>query len=291
VPLKARALGVLPFLLLREALARSRAERTPEPMVMDEPDSVAQFHVSGGVDGLNTPVYELNARAASRLTPAGGTVLDLGSGSGQYLAHLARRRPDLHIVGIDLSEPMLATGREMLAREGLAARVTLQRGDITDLEDVVPHSVDLVSCVFALHHLPDEDALGACLGEIARVRRRTGCAVLIFDFARLRHPRSYTTFFSLLPEQGPVLTRDALASERAAFSVDELRRGLVEAELADLSDARTRPFRAYQLHWCARGTGIPDGQSNWIDLPLPKAVRRDWKVLEATFSGLPPKRP
>ena len=287
MPLKTRAVGVLPFLLLREALTRSRAERTPEPMVMDEPDSVAQFHGTGEEGGLNTPVYELNARGASRLTPAGGTLLDLGSGSGQYLAHLARRRPDLRIVGIDLSEPMLATGREMLAREGLDGRVTLKRGDITDLGALVPEAVDLVSCVFTLHHLPDEEALVACLREIAGVRQRTGCAVLIFDFARLRHPRSYTTFFSLLPVQGPALTRDAIASERAAFSVEELRRELQKAGLADLRDACTRPFRTYQLRWSARSTGAPEGHSSWIDVPMPKAARRDWKMLESTYRGLP----
>ena len=287
MPLKARAIVVMPLLLGREALTRSQANRTPEPMVMNEADSVAQFHAAGDMGALNTPVYELNARVASRLAPSRGVVLDLGSGSGQYLAHLARRRPDLRIVGVDLSEKMLATGREMLAREGLGERVSLKQGDITDLGKHVPDAVDLVSCVFTLHHLPDEPALAACLREIAAVRKATGSAVLIFDFARLKHPHSWQSFFSLLPEQQPALTRDAIASERAAFSIDEMKRQLDRAGLGEVEDGHSRPLPSYQLYWSARSGGDQDAHSEWIDVPLPTGAHRDWKMLDAGFTRLP----
>jgi tRNA (cmo5U34)-methyltransferase len=109
----ARAARVeMPLVLLRERLANSASERTPEPMVMDEAHSVAEFHEAGA--DVNLSVYEFCAR---RLLCRSAAVLDIGCGSGQYLAHLARRRPDISIRGLALSEPMLATGREMLERE------------------------------------------------------------------------------------------------------------------------------------------------------------------------------
>src|SRR5688572_231566 len=98
-------------------------------MVMDEPEGVAAFHVADPV--LQLPVYHFNASALSALAPAGAHVLDLGSGSGRLLAHLAACRPDLTITGTDLAETMLDTGRSLLEAEGLADRVTLRAADMT----------------------------------------------------------------------------------------------------------------------------------------------------------------
>jgi len=62
---------------------------------------------------------------------------------------------------------------------------------------------------------------------------------------------------------------------RAAFSVEELRRELEEAELAELRDAGTRPFHSFQLHWSARGTGAAaDGQPRRLQADGPGAVIR-----------------
>ena len=100
-------------------------------------------------------IHQFNALAISRLLPEGGTLLDLGCGSGRMLARLARGRPDARIIGLDLSEPMLETGRELLERDGLTDRVELRRGDITTFDAEVPEQPDVISCNFALHHLPD----------------------------------------------------------------------------------------------------------------------------------------
>jgi tRNA (cmo5U34)-methyltransferase len=285
--MKLRSLPLLPFFLLRERVARSSAGRTPEPMIMDERESVEQFHQAGAT--INLPVYELCALATSHLVPEQATIFDLGSGSGQYLAHLARHRPDLEIVGIDLSEEMLATGRTMLAEEGLDERVDLRKGDMTDFVNLVPANVDAVSCVFALHHLPSPESLARCLSQIAAVRKRSGCAVVIFDFARLRHPRSYEALMSTQPEMPPVLKQDALASERAAFSWAELTEQLDRAGLADLRRARMRVWQAYQLHWAAHRDGKPSGHRSWQEIPLPSARRADTKLFLGMFPGAPVK--
>lgn len=279
-----RAIALFPFLLLREVLTPRGRERTPEPMVMDEPDSVAQFHETGVGSGMNVPVYELCARATSRLLPHAGCVLDLGSGSARYLAHLAQRRPDAVITGIDLSDRMLSVGRETLAEEGLDGRVRLLRGDMTDFQELVPAEIDLVSCVFALHHLPSRDHLLRCLTQIAQVRERTGSAVWIWDFARLRHQRSFELYMSMLPEQEPVLLRDALASERAAWSLRELR----EAAPDEWRSSASLPLPSFQAHWAPRSqAGDWRGQGEWNDIPLPLKARLEHLALRASFRALP----
>lgn len=81
----ARVLG----LALRDRMARPGRARVPEPMVMDDREGVRVFHESA-MD-VQLPVYEFNASSMSRLVPEGGSVLDLGSGSGQLAVHLVSR--------------------------------------------------------------------------------------------------------------------------------------------------------------------------------------------------------
>lgn len=218
--LKTARLPLFPLIVAREALTRGERPREPEPMVMDAPQGVSEYDRAG--EALQVPVHHFNSLAISRLLPQGGTVVDLGCGSGRLLARLARGRPDARIVGLDLSEPMLETGRRLLDQEGLADRVELRRGDITTFDSELPEQPDVVSCNFALHQLPSEELAGRCLEAIARARERTGCGVWIFDFARLRHPRTWPAMTSILVMPGRVIREDAIASERAAFTLAEL---------------------------------------------------------------------
>lgn len=266
-PLKASRLPLFPLIVAREKLARGERERVPEPMVMDEPRGVHEYDEIG--DSVQVGIHHFNALGISRLLPRGGTVLDLGCGSGRLLARLAHGRPDARLVGLDLSEPMLETGRALLEREGLTDRVELRRGDITTFDAESSDSFDVVSCNFTLHQLPTEDLARRCLEAIARSRSRTGCAVWIFDFARLRHPRSWPAFTSIVKWPGPVVHNDAIASEQAAFTNGELTAMLEHAGLTDVEHVRSRPLGEYQVHWAAgRGQAAPV-TGLWRDSPLP----------------------
>src|SRR4051794_18704336 len=46
-----------------------------------------------------------------KVAPGAGRVLDLGTGDGRLLALLARERPQLHGVGLDVSDMMLDAAR------------------------------------------------------------------------------------------------------------------------------------------------------------------------------------
>jgi tRNA (cmo5U34)-methyltransferase len=265
--LKASRLPLIPLIVAREKLARGERERVPEPMVMDELRGVQEYDEIGG--SVQVGIHYFNALGISRLLPRGGALVDLGCGSGRLLARLAHGRPDARLIGLDLSEPMLETGRRLLELEGLADRVDLRRGDITNFDTEVSDSVDVVSCNFTLHQLPTEDLARSCLEEIARFRSRTGCAVWIFDFARLRHPRSWPAFASIVNWPGPVVHHDALASEQAAFTMEELTAMLERAGLIDLEHVRSRPLGEYQAHWAARRDQATPVTGLWQDSPLP----------------------
>lgn len=63
--------------------------------------------------------------------PPGGTVLELGCGTGRNIILAARRYPDARFFGLDISSEMLETASAAVAREGLVDRVTLAQGDAT----------------------------------------------------------------------------------------------------------------------------------------------------------------
>jgi S-adenosylmethionine-diacylgycerolhomoserine-N-methlytransferase len=63
--------------------------------------------------------------------PPGGSVLEIGCGTGRNLIVAARAWPEAHFFGIDISEAMLETARAKVAKAGLSDRITLAQGDAT----------------------------------------------------------------------------------------------------------------------------------------------------------------
>jgi SAM-dependent methyltransferase len=268
--------------IVQERAARTERPRVPEPMVMDGAESVGAFHDVDPV--LQLPIYRLNALALSGLLPEDGVLLDLGSGTGQLLAHLAAARPDVRAIGTDLAGAMLDAGRTELARAGLAERVELRRADMTDLAGAVPSRVDAVSCVWALHHLPGRSEAIRCLRGIAGLRDRTGCAVWIFDFARLRRQATFDAVLDLAAGASPRLREDGRASEGAAWSAAELRGMLAEVGLGDLAGGPERRIGHLQAYF-SRGRGERAAASGlWAAPALPEPSR---SVFERIRGGMP----
>lgn len=281
-----RAIQILE-LIVREQFAKQRLQRTPEPSaVMDDEASVRGFHEQGSANGPLLPIYHFNALSVSALAPEGGFVLDLGSGSGQFLGYLAQLRPDLRIMGLDLSPQMVALGQRDLEERGLSERVALREGDMTRFLDNVPGRVDVVSSVFSLHHLPDEADLKRCLEQVKALHDRDGCGVWIFDHERPRSRRTAERFPEVFtPQAAPAFRLDSQNSLIAAYDfvsltrlLDELLEGVMEHGLA-----RLLPF--YQIHRLRSAGGANAGISQVNDSapPLPKWARKDFQALCSLF--------
>lgn len=90
--------------------------------------------------------------------PPGGTVLEVGCGTGRNLIAAARRWPDARFYGFDISTVMLETARANVARAGLADRITLAQGDATGFDPAAMFGVarfDRVFFSYALSMIPD----------------------------------------------------------------------------------------------------------------------------------------
>lgn len=283
-PLEGVVLAKVLGLALRDRMARGDRARVPEPMVMDDLEGVRVFHESAA--DVQLPVYEFNASSMSRLIPEGGSVLDLGSGSGQLAAHLVTGRPDVTVRCVDLSEPMVDTGRRQAAERGMDG-LGFVVGDITALEAEVVGTPDLVSCAWVLHQLPDRETVVAALRQIATIREQHGSALWIYDMARLRRAETMPALFDLLnPGVDPRLRVDALASEAASWTADELTECVAEAGLSGLTWCRDRLLGLHHAWW-APARGGQRGPVEWTSPPMPPAARRTVDRFAHGMSGRP----
>jgi SAM-dependent methyltransferase len=245
--------------------------RRPEPMAMDAAESVRAFHDGGGSASSMRAVYGLCARALDVLVPEGGRLLDLGVGSGRGLARFLVRRPDVTATGVDLAPNMLAEARTLLEAEGLGGRAELVQADVRALPtELRERRWDAVCSVWALHHLPDREALNAALRQIGSLRERSDAAVWLLDFQRLRAPDSFNALLALLQPQMPAALRsDALRSEAAAFTHEELRLALGATGLGDLKDGLVEPIPWLQAFWTG-GQAVADEEHDALSRSFSK---------------------
>lgn len=165
--------------------------------------------------------------------PQGGTVLELGSGTGRNIALAARRYPDARFFGLDISAEMLETANAAITREGLSGKVKLARGDATDFDAKALFDVEQFDRVFvsySLSMIPGwEKTVSAALAALA-----PGGSLHVVDFGQQEGlPRWFRTMlrgwlrkFHVSPRAS---LRDVLESESqrtgATFRFRTLYRG------------------------------------------------------------------
>ena len=143
-----------------------------------------------------------------------GRILDVATGTGDLAIAMARRIRDVQVLGVDLSEQMLAVARRKIEARGLDGRIVLDRGDAERLA-VADASVDVATVAFGVRNFGD---LGA--GTI-----KPGGKVVILEFSRPRNRvfRALYEFYSykILPRIGGLVSRDKRAYEYLPASVGE----------------------------------------------------------------------
>lgn len=120
-------------------------------------------------------------RIVRRLKPS--RILDLATGTGDLAIKMAKRIPQAHIMGVDLSENMLAVAAEKVRRQGLDDHIVLYQGDAEQL-DLSDGVVDVVTVAFGVRNFGDIDQ---GLAEIWR-SLRSGGHLVVLEFSMPRNP-------------------------------------------------------------------------------------------------------
>jgi len=199
--------------------------RVPEPEVM-ESNEEAEAYGSAAAQAYLDRLDNTFVDHARSLGVRSGVALDVGTGPGQIPIKLALKLPQLEIVGIDLSEAMLARARKAAAAAGVDSQVRFEMGDARGLP-FPDHHFDLVICNSLLHHAADPLAT---LNELARVARPRG-ALLLRD---LRRPSAFAFPFHIAwfgRHYRGLMRRLFAASVRAAYTLPELEDLLVRSKI------------------------------------------------------------
>ena len=83
----------------------------------------------------------------------GGRVADVHCGGGRWLIAMARRFPNIELVGVEFEADSVARARQHVDEEGLGDRIRIVQADVSKLTE--PGSYNLVYFQYALHQLPD----------------------------------------------------------------------------------------------------------------------------------------
>lgn len=93
--------------------------------------------------------------------PPGGTVLEIGCGTGRNLIAVGKAWPQARLCGVDISDAMLDTARGSVAKAGMGARVALAQGDACGFDPTAlfgQATFDRVFISYALSMIPDWEA-------------------------------------------------------------------------------------------------------------------------------------
>ena len=93
--------------------------------------------------------------------PPGGTVLEIGCGTGRNLIAVGRAWPQARLHGVDISQAMLDTAQASVAKAGMGERVMLARGDACGFDAQAlfgRETFDRVFISYALSMIPDWEA-------------------------------------------------------------------------------------------------------------------------------------
>ncbi|MBE9511397.1 MAG: bifunctional demethylmenaquinone methyltransferase/2-methoxy-6-polyprenyl-1,4-benzoquinol methylase UbiE [Bacteroidetes bacterium] len=146
------------------------------------------------------------------------TILDVACGTGDMSIEALKLKPRM-IIGVDISEGMLAKGREKLEKKNLENIITLVQGD-SDALQFDDQAFDAAMVAFGVRNFED---MNQGLAEILRVLKPGGLLVVL-EFSKPRSPFFKNIFnlyfFRILPFVGSLFSKDASAYRYLPASVN-----------------------------------------------------------------------
>jgi demethylmenaquinone methyltransferase / 2-methoxy-6-polyprenyl-1,4-benzoquinol methylase len=136
-------------------------------------------------------------------------ILDIATGTGDFALEALKLNPD-KIIGVDISEGMLAMGKEKMQKLGLANKIILQKGDSERL-DFADKTFDAAIVSFGVRNFEN---LEQGLSDIFRVLK-PNAKLVVLEFSQ---PTNKTfaklyNFYSknILPPIGKLISKDDAA--------------------------------------------------------------------------------
>lgn len=157
-------------------------------------------------------------------------ILDVATGTGDFAILASRLIKPQEIIGIDISEGMMAVGREKVKQAGLNTVIRFKREDCTALS-FEADSFDAITVAFGVRNF---DGLDKGLEEMHRVMKQGGQLVILELSSPTRFPmKQLYRFYSktAMPLIGKLISKDDSAYTYLPQSIEACPQGEQMAEI------------------------------------------------------------
>src|SRR6478735_1190646 len=181
-------------------------------------------------------------------------ILDIATGTGDFAIEALNVNPD-KITGIDISEGMLAVGREKLIKKGLSGKIELLSGDSENLQ-FEANKFDAVTAAFGVRNFEN---LEKGLSEMNRVLKPGG-RVVILEFSKptaFPMKQAYNFYFkNILPVFGKMISKDQAAYTYLPESVQAFPDGKAFLNILEKVGFKNTQWQSLTFGICSIYTGI-----------------------------------
>ncbi len=157
-------------------------------------------------------LYRAVAAQLVAAAPQDCALLDVGTGPGQLLLEVAGRRPDLRLLGVDLSPDMIRMAQRRARAAGMGDRIDFRVGAAETLP-LPDGSVDVVVSTLSAHHWAD---VSGAVAQQARVLTPGG-DLWVYDLRRACEDEVAAALAEQFPSGG--ITRSRLGRFAAGVVV------------------------------------------------------------------------
>lgn len=171
-------------------------------------------------------------------------ILDVATGTGDFALLAARELQPESLLGVDISEGMLAVGEKKVGEAGLGKVISFAKEDCLHLS-MADNSFDAVMVAYGIRNFEDLDR---GLSEMCRVLRPGGRLVIVELTAPTKFPMKQLFWLYshlLMPAIGRLVSRDSsaytyLPQTMEAFPQGEIMQGILQK--AGFSEVEFRRF-------------------------------------------------
>lgn len=181
-------------------------------------------------------------------------ILDVATGTGDFALEALSLQPD-KIIGVDISEGMLAMAREKIQKRKLENQFNVQLGDSENLP-FQDNTFDAVTVSFGVRNF---EHLERGLENIYRVLKPNGKTVIL-EFSKPRYfpfKQLYNFYFNqILPVWGRVFSKDHRAYTYLTESVASFPNGKAFLQIMQESGFKSVTWKSLGWGICAIYTGL-----------------------------------
>lgn len=176
-------------------------------------------------------------------------VLDVATGTGDFAILAARMLHPQTLIGIDISEGMMAVGKEKARKDGLDGIIQFKKDDCMALS-FADNTFDAVTSAFGIRNFQDLDK---GLAEMCRVLKPGGHLSIVELSTPVSFPmKQLFKFYShtILPAYGHLISKDSGAYSYLTSSIEAFPQGEQMMDILKKAGFRKAAFRRLTFGIC-----------------------------------------